>query len=93
MTVKQAAKLDPGVYEVTWKKDKRRKRRQPSLAAIGKNYAGKPWIAPCDFTEFEIPIIHPTLWSQVKSVILIQKQELPVQPGSIPNVKAPKGIR
>lgn len=70
MTINDVIKLKPGLYEITWENQK-----QTSLAAIGRTSLGQPWLAPCIFTEWELPMVHPILWGNVKSAKLIAKQK------------------
>lgn len=54
MTRQQVQHLGPGLYRVHWRNDDR-----PSLAAVGIDEAGLPWLAP---TNWARPLVGGSPW-------------------------------
>lgn len=71
MTIDQAKHLQPGVYFVHWSTG-----GPGSLAAVGRDANGEPWIAPTNWVRVHQPGApsNADVWAQVGAVELITTQ-------------------
>jgi hypothetical protein len=67
MTRKEANKLALGVYRIFWKSG------GSSVAAVGFDYKGNRWIAPCNWITLPVSVPDGTkAWRAVERVELIE---------------------
>jgi hypothetical protein len=74
MTIEQADCLCEGIYFIHWNTG------GGSVAAVGRNTAGVPWIAPANWIMIYSPTFDPKanegVWASVKAVELITTQAI-----------------
>jgi hypothetical protein len=67
MTIKDAKKLNNGLYRIFWKGG------GPSLASIGRLHDGTPWFAPTNWVSEFAKGIACTNWRMINFVQLLDK--------------------